>query len=175
MSAIDEDDLPPTPKEKLSKAPSWIMVGFIVGCLAAYVAEREIEKRSGDAAPPPATTAPAPAVRTPPPEAPVALRLSQNEVDAIFTQNEGDAVWENDITEVVIFNSRTGKFSDMVEVMRSGPYYYYRPITKLTRPLITADAPGGTLILFTETENHREKRLAPIPPFLRPAPPKLAP
>ncbi len=172
MSAIDEDDLPPTPKEKLSKAPSWIMVGFVIGCLSAYVVERELAKRREEVPPHTPAAAPAPAV---PAELPAALRLSQNEVDAIFTQNEGDAVWENDITEIVVFNSRTGKFSDFVEVMRSGPYYYYRPIARNTRPLITAEAPGGTLILFTETEAHREKRLAPIPPFLRPAPPKLAP
>ena len=172
MSATDEDDLPPPPKEKLSKTPSWIMVGFVLGCLFAYVADREIQKRRDKSPPPPA---PPPAAPATPPEVPAALRLSLNELDAIFTQSEGDAVWENDITEIVVFNSRTGKFSDFVEVMRSGPYYYYRPIARLTRPLITAEAGGGTLILFTETEAQREKRLAPLPPFLRPAPPKLAP
>jgi hypothetical protein len=168
----DEDDLAPVSKEKLSKTPSWIMVGFVLGCLFAYVADREIEKRRGKNPPPPR---PAPVVPAAPPEVPAGLRLSQNEVDAIFTQAEGGAVWENDITEIVVFNMRTGKFSDMVEVMRSGPYYYYRPIFRLTRPLITAEAPEGALILFTESEKAREKRLAPIPSFLRPAPPKLAP
>ena len=172
MPPTDEDDLPPVPKEKLSKTPSWIMVGFIIGCLFAYVVDREIEKRRPQ---PAAPQAPAPAAPVRPPEIPPALRLSQNEVDAIFTQAAEDAVWENDLTEVVLWNSRTQKFSDIVEVMRSGPYYYYRPISRLTRPLITADAPPGALILFTETEKARAKRLESIPPIFRPAPPKLAP
>jgi hypothetical protein len=171
MPPTDEDDQPPVPKEKLSKTPSWIMVGFVIGCLFAYVADRELEKRRVKDAPPP----PAPVVPVTSPVVPAALRLSQTEVDAIFTQAEAGAVWEHDITEIVVWNSRTQKFSDYVEVMRSGPYFYYRPISRLTRPLITAEAPPGALILFTETEKEREKRLAPIPPIFRPAPPKLAP
>ncbi|ATC63826.1 hypothetical protein CMV30_07630 [Nibricoccus aquaticus] len=171
MSAIDEDDLPPTPKEKLSKAPSWIMVGFVIGCVFAYVADRELEKRR-DKTPAPS---PAPVAPAAPAEIPPGLRLSQNEIEAIFTQAEEGAVWENDITEIVVFNTRTGKFSDLIEVMRSGPYFYYRSITRLTRPLITAKAESGALILFTETDAGRAKRLESIPSFLRPAPPKLEP
>jgi len=173
MSAIDDDDLPPVPKEKLSKAPSWIMVGFVVGCLFAYVADREMEKRR-DKTPVPMPAA-APVAPAPPAEIPPSLRLSQNEIEAIFAQGEEGAVWANDITEIVVFNTRTGKFSDLVEVMRSGPYYYYRSITRLTRPLITAKAEPGALILFTETDALREKRLESIPSFLRPALPKLTP
>lgn len=169
----DEDDLPPVPKEKLSKTPSWIMVGFVVGCLFAYVADREMEKRRPASAP-----LPAPVVQSAPvapPETPPSMRLSQNEVDAMFRQVFENAAWENDLTQIAVWNPLTQKFSDLVEVMRSGEYFYYRPLTRLTRPLITAEADSGVLILFTETDALRAKRLESIPSFLRPAPPKLAP
>jgi hypothetical protein len=169
----DEDDLPPVPREKLSKTPSWIMVGFVFGCVFAYVANREMEKRR------PKPTVEPPVVTRPVEQAPAvplsAMRLSQNEVDAIFRQFAAGAVWENDITEVAVWNPVMKKFSDLVEVMRSGEYFYYRPIQRLTRPLISIEPEPGVLLLFTETEAARETRLKPIPPIFRPAPPKLAP
>jgi hypothetical protein len=173
MPPIDEDDLPPVPKEKLSKAPSWIMVGFVIGCLFAYVADRELAKRRPKAAAEPAapsrTVTPPPVVQTPP-----SLLLSQNEIDALFATIADRAVWENDLTQIALWNPRTSKFSDLVEVMRSGDYYYYRPLAKLTRPLISAETEaGGPPVLFTEPESVREARLKSIPAFLRPAVPKL--
>lgn len=172
MPPTDEDDLPPTPKEKLSRTPSWIMVGFVIGCVFAYVANREVEKRRSPA---PRSEPAAQSAPVAPPETPPSMRLSQNEVDAIFRQVFENAVWENDLTQIAVWNPLTKKFSDLVEVMRSGEYFYYRPLTKLTRPLITAEAESGVLVLFTETEAMREKRLESIPAFLRPAPPKLTP
>lgn len=172
--STDEDDLPPVPREKLSRTPSWIMVGFVLGCIFAYVAERELDKRR----PKPVAEAAAPSRVAPPvaaPETPPSMRLSQNEVDAMFRQVADQAVWENDLTQIAVWNPLTQKFSDFVEVMRSGEHFYYRPMPRLTRPLITAEADGGVLVLFTETEALRAKRLEPIPPIFRPSPPKLAP
>jgi hypothetical protein len=172
--STDEDDLPPIPREKLSRTPSWIMVGFVLGCIFAYVAEGELEKRR----PGPAAEAAAPSRAVSPvaiSETPPAMRLSQNEVDAMFRQVAENAVWENDLTQIAVWNPRTRKFSDLVEVMRSGDYFYYRPMSRLTRPLITAEAGPGVLVLFTETEALRDKRLEPIPPFLRPSTPELVP
>jgi hypothetical protein len=169
----DEDDLPPVPREKLSKTPSWIMVGFVLGCVSAYVADHEIEKRRAQ---PPVEP---PVIVNPPDSAPAvptsAMRLSQNEVDAIFRQFAERAVWENDITEVAVWNPVMQKFTDLVEVMRSGEYFYYRPIQRLTRPLISNEPEPGVLVLFTEPEKVREARLKSIPPIFRPAAPKLAP
>ena len=173
MPAIDEDDLPPVPREKLSKTPSWIMVGFVVGCVFAYVADREIDKRRPK---PAAESVPVTRAVEPPPTAEVApTRLSLSEVDAIFRQFSAGAVWENDITEVAVWNPVTKKFSDLIEVIRSGEYFYFRPITRLTRPLISIDPEPGVLLLFTETDANREARLKGIPPIFRPAPPKLTP
>jgi hypothetical protein len=173
--STDEDDLPPVPREKLSKTPSWIMVGFVVGCVFAYVVDRELERRN----PKPPVAQPAakqtPQAQTIAPATPPAMRLSLNEVDAIFRQATDDAVWEHDLTQIALWNPLTQKFSDLVEVMRSGEYFYYRPLSRLTRPLITAQAEPGVLILFTETEADREKRLEQIPRIFRPAPPKLTP
>lgn len=175
MPPTDEDDLPPVPREKLSRTPSWIMVGFVIGCTFAYVADREFEKRRArPVVEPPVVSRPAPPAPAVPETLP-AMRLSQNEVDAMFRQVSEAAVWENDLTQIAVWNPLMEKFSDLVEVMRSGEYFYYRPLSRLTRPLITAEAGPGVLILFTETDALRAKRLESIPPFFRPSPPKLAP
>jgi hypothetical protein len=176
MSSIEEDDLPPVPREKLSKTPSWIMVGFVLGCLFAYVADRELEKRRVKIPDPaaPAIVA-APPIEKSPAVPLSAMRLSMNEVDAMFQQFTDKAVWENDITEVAVWNPVTNKFSDLVEVMRSGGLYYYRPITRLTRPLISIHPDPGVLLLFTEPEDVREKRLQDVPRIFRPPPPTLTP
>jgi hypothetical protein len=148
------------------------MVGFVLGCVFAYALDRELEKRRPPAPVPPEKT---PAAPVPPELQPSAMRLSQNEVDAIFRQFAEGAVWENDITEVAVWNPEVKKFSDLVEVMRSGGYFYYRPILQLTRPLISVDPAPGVLLLYTEPERVREERLKSIHPVFRPAPPKLAP
>jgi hypothetical protein len=59
--------------------------------------------------------------------------------------------------------------------MRSGDYFYYRPLTRLTRPLISAEAEAGVPVLYTETERSRAKRLEGVPSFFRSPPPKLPP
>ncbi len=172
MHPSDDDDRPPVPREQLSKTPSWIMVGFVLGCLFAYVVNKELEKRRARETPPPApvaTAAPAPEISAPK----VVTRLSLPEVDAIFRAHSDNAVWENSLTEIVMWNPVAKKFSEPVEVLRSGDDYYYRPLTRLTRPLITGRAEGGELILFTETESLRARRLEAIPPIFRPAPPRI--
>ena len=171
---IDPDG-PPPPREKLSKTPSWIMVGFVVGCIFAYTVQEELERRHAAEvarnAPPPAAVAPQP---KPEPPAP-AQYLGLNEIEAIFLGSLAGVVWENDLTEVAMWNPATQKFSELVEVMRSGDYFYFRAIPRLTRPLISANVEPGVLLRYTEPERVRSQRLESIPPFLRPQPPKLTP
>ena len=148
------------------------MVGFVLGCLFAYVVDKELAKRRAretPPAPPPAAVAPSPE----PAAAKPVTRLSLSEVDAIFRALSDNAVWENNISEIVMWNPAAKKFSEPLEVLRSGDDYYYRPLTRLTRPLITNRAEAGEIILFTETESLRARRLESIPPIFRPPPPRL--
>jgi hypothetical protein len=174
MPDADPADLPPTPREKLSKTPSWIMVGFVVGCVFAYAVDQEIERRRSTPAPL-SRPDPTPAHSVPAPPRTPAAHLSLHEIEAIFEKFADRAVWENDLTQVAVWNPQAQKFSDFVEVVRSGEYFAYRTLTRLTRPLISNEPEAGVLMLFTETDAQRAKRLEQIPPIFRPAPPTLPP
>ena len=59
------------PREKLSKTPSWIMVGFIIGAMFAYGVQREVDRRNQPQKP----EAPLPApVKVEPPKSAAALK-----------------------------------------------------------------------------------------------------
>ena len=171
-----DPDRPPPPREKLSKTPSWIMVGFVAGCLFAYTVQQELARRDAEAlarkTPPPAP-AETPAKPIEPPRS--APYLGLNDMEAIFRGSLAGVVWENDLTEVAMWNPSTQKFSELLEVMRSGEYFYFRAIPTLTRPLISPNVEPGVLLRYTEPERVRAQRLDAIPPFLRPQPPKLTP
>lgn len=168
----DEDDQPPPRREQLSKTPSWVMLGFVIGCLCSYAAwsalenpgRSEAETEIASALPVQPTPSPTPV--------PERLRPSLSDVEAVFVRNLESVVWEHDITEVAMWNIHTHTYADFFEVMRSGGFYYFRPIPHLTRPIIDAVPEENAVLRFTETAAMRAKRLEPIPPFFRPPPPK---
>jgi hypothetical protein len=139
---VEERDLPPSPS-RLSKTPSWIMLGFVLGALFVWLLPRE-EKP----APPPALAA-----RPPPPPEPTGPMLRTiTTIEAVFEAYGNNAVWDHDTTEVAL-DSGAGTFSEFYEVKRSGDTYYYRSIPKLTRRVIRHGKPTPDCPLqFTETE-----------------------
>jgi hypothetical protein len=147
-----------TPREKLSKTPSWIMVGFIIGAMFAYGVQREVDRRSQSN--PPETPPPAP-VKVEPPKSAAALkdRASLSAIENVFTQYESQAVWRNDISEFALWNAETNKFTECFEVMRSGEYYYFRTIPHLTRPVIRHIVDPDSPLRFTEPEDVQINRL----------------
>jgi hypothetical protein len=146
-----------TPHPKLSKTPSWIMVGFIAGALFAYGVRREVARHDEAK---PAPTPPAPVQAEPPrPGAALKDRASLTAIENIFTQYEGQAVWHNDLTEVALWNAETGKYSEFFEVMRSGDYYYFRTLPHLTRAVIRQNVDPNTPLRFTEPIDVQLKRL----------------
>ena len=142
-------------RESLSKTPSWIMLGFVIGCIVAFTVKQQFFSLPNP---------PAPVVTTKQVESPEPVRKPEpahaplSEMEAIFYQWRGNAVWLHDITEVAFWDRETNKYSEYVEVMRSGDETYFRTIPQLTRPLID-EVPLNAPIRFTEPESvHAERR-----------------
>jgi hypothetical protein len=133
------DESPPAAKP--TQTPSWVMLGFVVGVLFMLALPRH------EPAPPPAA-APAPSAPEP---APVPAPIST--IDAVFAVWGKYARWDNDTTEVALWNSGAKDFSDCYEVLRSGDACFFRPIPRLTRPLLRHGVPDPekSPLQFTET------------------------
>jgi hypothetical protein len=149
-----EEKIYPLTAAKLSKAPSWAMLGFLMGAATVWlwVRDQSAVPAAVVAAPGVATT-PAPAAS--PGVRRVALtRLTT--IEAVWEDWGKHAVWDNDLAEVALVNTTTNEFSDFYEVKRvgRGDYtYYFRSIPALTRREIKHGTPLPTSPLrFTETE-----------------------
>lgn len=162
------------PTARLSKTPSWVMLGFLLGALFVYALMRHNQ------VPPPAVTvqmlppAPAPAKKVETP------RLTT--IEAVFAVWGEHAVWWADTTEVALWNSQERAFSDCYEVRRLGDALYFRSIPSLTRRVIRRgkELPDSPL-QFTETEQqYREwlehgRKERPAEPTLVPVTPTHGP
>lgn len=159
----------PLSTSKMSKTPSWIMLGFLLG--AVFVA-----------ALPPLRKKPAPetvALKAIEPGRPAAPREPGplTTIEYVFAEWDKHAVWSDDVTEVAMWNIGEKAYSDFYEVRRIGGVFYFRTIPRLTRRVI---ARGKHLsespLQFTESEEqYREwqtygrserppEREAPAPP-----------
>ncbi|MSU69525.1 MAG: hypothetical protein EXS39_01865 [Opitutaceae bacterium] len=143
------ESLPPSPS-KLSKTPSWVTLGFLLGALFVWFLPHApqaplvvaIEK-------PPAPSGP-----------PAPPRLMA--IEAVFAEWGNNAVWENGVTEVALWSPETRKHTDYFEVMRSGDTAYFRSISRLTRPLLTHGVVANAPLQFTETEARRQEWLREV-------------
>jgi hypothetical protein len=126
------------------------MLGFLLGVLFVL---------AWPSRPPiPAPVPAAPQVPAEPkPTAPAPSSLTT--IEAVFAAWDSYAVWDNDLTEVALWNSKTRDFSDCYEVLRSGNAYYFRSIPHLTRPVLTRGVKTNCPLEFTETEEQRQERL----------------
>lgn len=146
------DDEPRSPKRypvstaKLSKTPSWVMLGFVLGVVT--VASLPSWKKEKPA-PPAIAVAPEPKpakreAKTPP-------RIST--IEAVFDEWKAYAVWDFNSTEVALWNSETNEYSDYFEVLRYADRFYFRSLPVLTRRVITrGPALPNCPLQFTETE-----------------------
>lgn len=147
-------------RESLSKTPSWVMLGFVIGCIVMWAAKEQRSPVAPAAAASAAAfkAAPSPEVAPPPKEEKVYPSLS--DMEAIFDAWHAAAVWKNDITEVAYWDRTTNKYSLYVEILKNGDDYYFRTIPKLTRLLIEEGVPHDAPIKFTEPESFRAERRA---------------
>jgi hypothetical protein len=108
---------------KLSKTPSWIMLGFVLGALFIIALP--------DDPPPTPPARPEPAK----PATPVPPQLTT--IEAVFEDPRWQEfmMWSNDTTELAFWNAGTRGFTDFFEVRRVGGVHYFRSLTALTRPI----------------------------------------
>jgi hypothetical protein len=130
-------ELPPKP----SMAPSWVLLGFGIGVLFIWMLPPSE---------PPAAAGLEPAA------APVARSAPQIAViEAVFAEWGSAASWENDVTEVALWSSETGSYSQCFQVIRTGGMYFFRSIPRLTRPVLTRGVRDNSPLQFTESEAQR--------------------
>jgi len=158
---MDEtEDAPVVPRSRLSKTPSWITLGFLLGALFVWTLPREEETTAMSFSPPS------------PPQVVQLERPKLTEVEAVFAEWEGYAVWKNDLTQIALWDTEKRSFSLYYEVVRRSGDFYFRSIPQLTRPLLTRGVPEDAPLQFAETEESRrawiehgqfEPRTAPLP------------
>ena len=141
---MDElENTPPAPRMRLSKTPSWITLGFLLGALFVWTLPRP-DKNAGTVL-----------------SSDVAPRVVQlerpklTEVEAVFAEWERYAVWKNDTTQVAMWDTEKRSYSIFYEVLRQNDEYYFRSIPRLTRPLLTRGVPPEAPLQFAETEESR--------------------
>jgi hypothetical protein len=155
----DENDNPsprtyPMSPAKMSKTPSWIMLGFVLGALAAAAFLRQPQK--------PAVVPAAPPVAITPPE-PEKPRFPQplSKIETVFEMFGKEAVWDrHETTEVGLFDSETNRFADFYEIRRMEGKLYFRTIPELTRRVFVPEkADPANPLQFTETEEQFNERM----------------
>jgi hypothetical protein len=157
---------PPPSRDKLSKVPSWIMLGVVLGGIGFYGVQSFFEEQRGKKQrqkAPPAVSAPAPPpVKTPDGNPPATAKndphMSLFAIDAVFRAHGASAVWEHDLTEIVLWNPATQSYSTGIEVLRTGDAYYYRLLDRLTRPVLTEGVDPNAPIRLTEPASYQERR-----------------
>jgi hypothetical protein len=153
------DDEPPAEKSyptspaKLSKTPSWIMLGFLLG--AAFVAALPPMKRATEPLRPETGLNERPTFRaesSDPGKAPAPPQISV--IEAVFATWGRYAVWApDDTTQVALWNAEQRDFTEFFEVRRFGVEYYFRSLPALTRRVMMRARPSEECPLrFTETE-----------------------
>lgn len=177
---MDDDDNPPDKRyppsvSKMSKTPSWVMLGFVLGALFVLALP---ERQAPAPSPAPAATPEAPKpepVRPPPP---------LTRIEAVFDEWGKYAVWHDDTTEVALWDPTVERYADFYEIRRIQGVLYFRSIPQLTRrPIGRGGHLAGSPLLFTETEeqfqewDERDRARRPLermwePPARKP-PPKV--
>lgn len=167
----------PLSPAKMSKTPSWVMLGFLLGAGFVWSFTRDAEK-----------SAPAGLIVQEWPKAVVVPPSPLTTIEAVFDAWKENAVWENNVTEVAMWRAETAAYSEFYEVRKLGETLYFRSIPRLTRRLIRSGPPlpSNAPLQFTESEAHylawleqgRVKSLGePLspPPAPDPAPPRVDP
>ena len=160
-----EHDTPPPSRAELSKTPSWVMLGFVLGVLAVLGFQRERSEpvpAKADAPDAAAASSKAKVDAVKEPARSVTSlenRPSLAVIEAVFAEWGGYALWENDVTEVALWNTLTNDFTDYFEVLRTDEGYYYRSVPRLTRPWTDARPPRESPLRFTEPYEQRRARL----------------
>ena len=135
----------PPSASRLSKTPSWVTLGFVLGALFVWA----LPHAETPAAAPTATQSVTVQL----------LRPKTTEIEAVFAAWGHLAVWENDLTEVALWDVDKKSYSICYEVLRDGDKLFFRSIPRLTRPVLNHGLQGPMPLQFTETEALRREWL----------------
>ena len=126
------------------------MLGFVLGCLFVLALPRRE---------PPAPAPSSPPAEEPQPGPPAPLHMTT--IEAVFAVWGKYAVWDQDLTEVALWDPQTRSYSDCYQVLRAGDTYFFHTIPELTRPILTHGLPDDPAmpLVFTETPEQRENWL----------------
>ncbi len=149
-----DDDNPSEPvQRKPSQIPSWVTLGFVLGALFVLALPRR-------AAVDPAARPAKEAAEDRPAKPAAAPRVTT--IEAVFAAWDKYAVWSNDTTEVALWNPDTMSYSECYEVLRTANGYYFRSISKLSRPVLTHGVVDESPLQFTETSRQRQEWLGEV-------------
>ena len=137
----ESPERPPSPSN-LSRTPSWVLLGFVLG--AGFVWSL------------PRPAAPAPAATPPPPTVQLARPVA-TDIEAVFHDWGRPAVWDRDLTEVALWDVDRRSYSICYEILRAGDVLYFRSIPKLTRPVLTHGVPHTSPNTFVARNRARRK------------------
>ena len=142
---------PRSPRAQLSQAPSWVLLGFVIGAVFVFLLRRQylVEEMQRE---PAAAVAEASASGGSSPDSPTAARAGEPTAaafDAVWRAWGHHAVWLDDTTQVALWNAQTGDYSDAFEVVRRGDEFYFRPLPGLTRPMVERGLGLGVPLQFT--------------------------
>lgn len=152
----EHDEERPISPARLSKTPSWITLGFVLGAL--FVLALPSRDKSAAVVPPPEPERP-----------PVKLeRPVLTEIEAVFADWGEAAIWQNEVTEVAMWDTARRSYSLFYEVTRHEGAYYFRSIPRLTRPILTEGVPMNAPLQYTTPVGVREQRRLLEPGSLRP-------
>lgn len=115
----DFDESRTAPASKLSKIPSWIMLGFVLGALFVWALPRR-------------EPAPVPVVSAPPRVATVAAPAHPrfSDLEASFLEWQQYAVWAGDVTYVCMWDAPSLTFRDCYQVLRRGDDLFFRSVPR---------------------------------------------
>jgi hypothetical protein len=136
----EPNELRPPKREQLSKTPSWIMLGIVLG--AAFVLAWP--RKPTLPAPPPEIVTPS----APKPSGPPTIERATF-FEGVFAELSHNAVWQDETTEVAFWNAELKAFSECYEVLRYGDKFYFRSIPHLTRPVLTEGVSTDSPLQFT--------------------------
>jgi hypothetical protein len=167
----DEDEVEKVDRKNLSAVPSWLMVGFVIGVVTMWLFRSPPPEPQPEPAPPAVAEVAAPEANetTPPARSSVAL------AEALFDTHRDWVFWNEDKTQIALWNSEAMAFSDHFEVIRTLEGDYFRSISEFTRLPLPGYGPPSSPVLFTETLEQRYKREISLNPDALPKTKKPAP
>lgn len=154
----DEEDevVEKVDRKNLSVVPSWLMVGFVIGVVTMWLFRSPPTEPQSELMP--ASPAVEDVIATDANKSETPGRSTVALAEALFDTHRDWVFWNEDKTQIALWNSEAMGFTDHFEVIRTLEGDYFRSIREFTRLPLPGYGPPNSPILFTETLEQRYKR-----------------